>query len=42
MICMHQSSFCWSHLDYNTAADAVDKMEMQISESNLKNTYKRH
>lgn len=22
-ICMHQSSFCWHHLDYNTAVDAV-------------------
>lgn len=22
-ICMRQSSFCWSHLDYNTAVDAV-------------------
>lgn len=24
---MHQSSFCWSHLDYNTAVDAVDENE---------------
>lgn len=22
-VCMHQSSFCWSHLDYNRAVDAV-------------------
>lgn len=32
---MHQSSFCWSHLDYNTAVDAVDKMKRQINKSNF-------
>lgn len=34
-ICMHQSSFCWSHLDYNTAVDAVDKMKKQINQGNF-------
>lgn len=34
-ICMHQSSFWWSHLDYNTAVDAVDKMKEQINQGNF-------
>lgn len=32
---MHQSSFWWSHLDYNTAVDAVDKMKEQINQGNF-------